>query len=496
MTFDCAAGNASEAGVDTLVYFCFEEDRPSGAFLKALDRDTDGALGSVYESGEFSGRLNSSAVLRRPSEWNVDSVALAGVGKRAEVSADRFRQAAGTISRLPVALKSSELAFASQGRLDPETCGALVEGYQLGSWELLDYKTGDDVEPPLDQSISILLADQAAATRAKPAVRRSEIIAQAVALCRNLAFQPSNVLTPEILAAEATRQGKLCGFSAKVLDVKGIEREKMGALLAVNQGSANQARFIIMQYTGGRKGQKPIALVGKGVTFDTGGISLKPGLNMHEMKGDMTGSAVVISTMAAVAQLKLKLNVVALVPATENVPSATAYKPGDIITARNGKTIEIINTDAEGRLILADALDYANKFNPQAVIDIATLTGATLFILGHAGAPIFSTHTALAKQLRAASEVTAEKIWEMPLWPEYAEQMKSKIADLVNSGGRPAGTATAAAFLSEFIGDYPWAHIDIAYVDLEYSGKPYIPRGPSGFGTRLLVELLSNWKSL
>lgn len=495
MNFICTTGNGQNASGATLVYFCNSEKRPSGTFLKALDRDSAGAVSAIYNSGEFSGELNTHATLRRPDGWDVDNVVLAGVGAKSG-GADNYRQAAGTISKLKVVKKSHELSFDSQSRLDTTRIAALVEGYQLGIWKLLDYKTGKDIGHPLDQTVSILSANRASAARAQKIVDRADTIAQAVALCRNLAFQPPNVLTPEILADEAKRQGKLCGFATKVLDVKQIQKEKMGALLAVNQGSSNQARFIIMQYNGGRKGQSPVVLVGKGVTFDTGGISLKPGLNMHEMKGDMTGSAVVISTMAAVAKLKLKLNVVALVPTTENVPSATAYKPGDIITARNGKTIEIINTDAEGRLILADALDFANKFKPQVVIDVATLTGAALFILGTAGAPFFSTHKAVADRLRAASKATAEKVWELPLWPEHAEQMKSGIADLVNSGGRPAGTATAAAFLKEFIGDYPWMHIDIAYMDLEFKGQPYIPKGPSGYGTRLLVELLTNWKKL
>lgn len=495
MTFTCITGNGQSAAVDTLVYFCNSEKRPSGPFLKALDKDSGGALAAIYRSGEFSGKQNTHAILRRPDGWEVDNVLLAGVGAKNE-EADNYRQAAGTISTLSVAKNSRELAFDTQSRPNAMQTSALVEGYQLGLWKLLDYKTGDDARRPLDQTISILSANSAAAARLQKVVDRADTIAQAVALCRNLSFQPSNVLTPEILAAEAKRQGKLCGFSTQVLDVRQIEKEKMGALLAVNQGSSNQARFIIMQYKGGRKGQKPVVLIGKGVTFDTGGISIKPGLNMHEMKGDMTGSAVVISTIAAVARLKLKLNLVALVPATENVPSATAYKPGDIITARNGKTIEIINTDAEGRLILADALDYANKFEPQVVIDVATLTGATIFILGRAGAPFFSTHKKAADQLRGAAKATAEKVWELPLWPEHVEQMKSSIADLVNSGGRPAGTATAAAFLKEFIGEYPWMHIDIAYMDLEFKGQPYVPKGPTGFGTRLLIELLSNWKKL
>ncbi len=495
--FHTVVGSARDIDADTLVFFCYDGDAPSGSFLKELDKDTDGAVSEVYKSGEFSGKVNSTALFRAPADWGAGNVLLAGVGKRAGVKQDNFRQAAGTVSRHVSLSKAQEIIFDCHSELDANRAQALVEGFRLGSWKMLDYKSDPEVKKENQQTISIVCANRKSEKKIEKGVERGAIIGAAVSQCRRLSFHPSNYLTPEKLAEEAKALGKRDGFSVKVLNVAQIEKERMGALLAVNKGSSeNQARFIIMQYDGGRKGQKPVVLVGKGVTFDTGGISLKPGMNMHEMKGDMTGSAVVISTMSALARLGVKLNVVGLVPTTENMPSGDALKPGDIVTARNGKTIEIINTDAEGRLILADALDYANEFNPQAVIDIATLTGATLFSLGYAGAPILGASKQVLDRIRAGSKATAEKVWELPLWPEFTEQMKSAIADLVNSGGRPAGTATAAAFLQEFIGDYPWAHIDIAYVDLEPKGQPYIPRGPSGFGVRLLVETLSNWKQM
>jgi leucyl aminopeptidase len=237
-------------------------------------------------------------------------------------------------------------------------------------------------------------------------------------------------------------------------------------------------------------------LVGKGITFDSGGISLKPGLNMGEMKGDMLGSAVVLTTIAALARLKAKINVVSLMPLAENMPSGKATRPGDIITSRSGKTIEIINTDAEGRLILADALDYADNFKPQAVIDIATLTGAALYILGYEGAPFVVTNEKLKDNIKRAADFTGERVWELPLWPEYGNLMKSPVADMKNSGGKPAGTLTAASFLKNFVKDWPWAHIDIAYCDLEPNGRPYIPKGVTGFGTRLLIDLLMNWRKV
>ncbi|HWR82120.1 MAG TPA: leucyl aminopeptidase, partial [Candidatus Deferrimicrobium sp.] len=323
---------------------------------------------------------------------------------------------------------------------------------------------------------------------------RGRIIAEGQLLVRRLASAPANYLTPRLFAREAMKLARRHRLDCKVLDEKAIARERMGALLGVAKGSSEPPRFIILTYRGGKVGQKPIVLVGKGVTFDSGGISLKEALNMSEMKGDMAGAAVVLAALIAASRLKLPLNLVGLMPATENMPSGTATRPGDILRTRKGITVEVINTDAEGRLILADALDYANRFKPQAVIDIATLTGAALYILGYAGAPIIGNNRALIERVKVASEATAEKVWELPIWDEHREQMKSSIADLVNSGGKPAGTIAAASFLERFVGEWPWVHIDIAFVDVEPKGKPYVPKGATGFGLRLLVELLSNWK--
>jgi len=270
----------------------------------------------------------------------------------------------------------------------------------------------------------------------------------------------------------------------------------MGALLAVGQGSERPPRVVIINYQGGKKGGRPIVLVGKGITFDSGGICLKKALDMDEMKGDMSGGGIVLATVVTAARLGLKQNITGIIPLAENMPSGRAVKPGDIVTSRKGKTIEIINTDAEGRLILADALDYANEFNPKAVIDIATLTGATKYILGYAGIPFLGNNDKLIDLVKAASDRCGELVWPLPIWDEHREMMKSSIADLKNSAGPYSGTITASAFLENFIGQWPWAHIDIACVDLEKKGRPYIPKGQTGIGLRLLIELLSNWKKV
>ena len=315
-------------------------------------------------------------------------------------------------------------------------------------------------------------------------------------MVRRLSATPGNDLTPRLYANRIAKFAKDAGVTCQILDEKAIANEKMGGLLGVSRGSDEPPRFVILKYQRPAAKSKPIVLVGKGVTFDTGGISLKPAENMGEMKQDMTGSAVMLATIITASRLKLPVNLVALLPITENMPSGRATKPGDILTMRSGKTVEVTNTDAEGRLILADALDYANRFQPQAVFDIATLTGAALFILGYAGAPIMGNNSELIKRLEGAAKVTSERVWHIPIWDDHREQMKSSIADLVNSGGRPAGTIAAAAFLENFVGDWPWAHIDIAWMDMEYQGRPYTPKGATGFGVRLLTDLLSNWKKM
>ena len=483
---------------DVLLYFCWEEKTPSSKFLKSLDSATGGAVRDAFAAEEFTGEANSMALFRKPVGWKVKAVLLIGVGKRKGLQPDAYRQAAGVASRHAFVKKASAIGLDGDGDISVEIASALVEGFELGRWKMTDYRTDakTKTDSSRDPKLSIVTSSRMAAGVAQKGIDRGHIAAHAVGLCRRLANQPSNVLTPDTLAQEIKLIGKQWGFSVSVFDENRIAKERMGCVLGVGKGSANPPRFITMEYRGAGAKEKPLVLVGKGVCFDSGGISIKPAENMHEMKGDMTGAAVVTSVMAAAAKLKLKLNLVALVPSVENMPSSRAYKPGDILTSRKGKTIEVMNTDAEGRLILADALDYANTFNPQAVIDIATLTGAAIFVTGYTGAPIMGTNATLVDRVKASSKATAEKVWELPLWPEFTERLKSQIADVINTAGRPAGTAVAGCFLKEFIGDWPWAHIDIAWVDIEHNGKPYSPAGPSGFGVRLLIDLASKWRKM
>lgn len=495
MKLDCTSGNISEDKADAAVIFVSAYQKISDSRLKQIDRASSGAVTTLLDTEEFTGKMGEVAQLLHPDGFRVARIILVGLGDKRSLTPESYRKAAGTVSRFK-GLEASGSALLSLGDTkDPICFQAAVEGYFLGSQRILEYKTGDSaVDKNRLRSIRFLLADKKALVRVSKAIERGQIMAEGQMMVRQLATKPSNRLTPKMFASEAQRLAKKHGFSCKILDKKEIEREKMGALLSVAQGSIEEPRFAILKHNGGRTGHPPVVLVGKGVTFDSGGISLKQALNMHEMKGDMTGAAIVLATVVTASRLALPINLVALMPMTENMPSGTATRPGDIINSRKGLTIEIINTDAEGRLILADALDFANKFKPQAVIDIATLTGACLFSLGYEGAPIFGNNRRVLDQIKVASETTSERVWEFPLWEEYGEAMKSPVADLVNSGGRDAGTCKAAAFLERFIGDWPWAHIDVAYVDIETKGRAYIPKGVTGIGLRLLVELLSKWK--
>ena len=497
MKFECSSNKMEALDRGVVVVFATESDQVKGTYLKAIDAAASGVLSDAFNSGEFAGKDGEVLAIANLDGFGTRRILIVGLGEQKKLCADSFRRAAGYLSRSKVLSQSESAAFFFGDMNDPAYVQAAVEGYLLGGFKHLDYKTGDASVDKRRLATIELAGDKAAWVRkAEKAAERGTIIAEGQLLVRRLAQTPAGHLTPRLYVKEVQKLARKYGFGFRALDEKAIAKERMGAFLGVAVGSEEPPRFLILEHKGGRDKQKPVVLVGKGVTFDSGGISLKPGLNMHEMKQDMAGSAVVVAALVTAARLGIKQNIVGLIPATENMPSGRATRPGDILTSRKGKTIEIINTDAEGRLILADALDYANEFDPQAVIDLATLTGATLYILGYAGAPIMGNNDKLLGRIEEASQATNEAVWKLPIWDDHREQMKSRIADLVNSGGRPAGTIAAAAFLENFIGDWPWAHIDIAAVDLEFSGKPYVPKGASGFGLRLLVDVLSNWKRL
>jgi leucyl aminopeptidase len=340
------------------------------------------------------------------------------------------------------------------------------------------------------REIKVVTTDEGYQSRLKTGIHDATVIIEAVELARNLANAPANVLDPEALAKEAVAIGKKFTMRTLVLGKKEIQANKMGGLLAVNQGSTNEPRFIVLEYNEKKRRLAPYVLVGKGITFDSGGLCLKPAAGMDDMKMDMSGAAAVLGTMYAVAKLKLPVRVIALIPATDNMTGGAAFRPGDIVTISDGTTVEIKNTDAEGRLILADALVYAQRFKPAAVIDVATLTGAVVVALASAATGMLGNDDELKNALKEAGDRTFERVWELPLYDEYTKLLKSEVADLSNLGGKWGGACTAAAFLQHFVGDYPWVHLDIAGTAMLDTASDYQPKGGTGVGVRLLTDFL------
>jgi len=459
---------------------------PSG--LADLDRQVGGALARLFASSDFSGKKDEVALIH--PEGPAARLLMVGMGKPDQLARQSVRRAAAiaakrarTIGLPSLTFMACDLGAAVSGR---EAGQAAAEGLAFGSWSFVAMKKpAEEPKPVLAEAIVLAPADRAeweAGHAVGAAIGGGQLFG------RWLQVQPGNVCTPTWLATRAEELAKRHAMKVTVLDQAALEREGMRALLAVGQGSAQESRFIAIEYRGGTG--KPVVLVGKGVTFDTGGISIKPAQSMEDMKFDMSGAAAVLGTFEMLGRLRPKLNVVGLVPSAENMPSSTAYKPGDVVGSHFGKTIEVINTDAEGRLLLADALSWARRYEPAAVVDAATLTGAVTFALGHTAAGVMGTDAGVIAELVAAGQRAHERVWELPLWDEYRDLIKSEIADVKNSGGRPAGTITAAWFLREFVDGYPWAHVDIAataYTDRE---DPAQAKGPTGMGVRLFSEFL------
>ncbi len=464
--------------------------------LKELDQVLDGALGRALRDKEFSGKHREHLIFQPGKKLPAERVLLIGLGKEKGSGPDRLRQALGTATGLLQGRKIStfavDLESLSFKRGNSKASGqAIAEGILLASYRFDAYRTQNREDlPPALKEVRLLAGKSADVTEAQLGVSAALCISRGVVLARDLVNEPGNIKSPEFLARQAEAAAREGGFKCTILNKNELEQEGFGAMLGVAQGSIRDPRLIVLEYQGENGEARPIALVGKGVVFDAGGISLKPADKMDEMKMDMAGGAAVIGTMLAAALLKLPVNLVAVVPAVENLPSGSAIRPGDILTSLSGKTIEVLNTDAEGRLILADALTYVKRHNPRVVIDLATLTGACIIALGHHATGIMGNHNGLIQQLIKAGEHCGERLWQLPLWEDYANQIKSEVADVKNIGGRPAGTITAAAFLQKFAEDFTWAHLDIAGTAWEEKGRPCIPKGGTGVGVRLLIEYL------
>jgi leucyl aminopeptidase len=494
MRVSCDVLSKKSLRTDLLCVFVLE-DKQKDDHLDALDRLLTGQIKQLLKDKLFSGKHGETHTLVAFPKREFKYLMLLGLGKSKEIDLEKLRKAAGAAGQKAVVLKAESTTFLLPKATMPKEIGAdltgraMTEGFNLGSYFFDRFKSGSEKKTK-PKSLSILFSNQREAAKAQSGSRTGLVVSDLQNYCRDLAGAPGNFVTPPYLASEARRLARRHGLRVQVMGRPQIEKLKMGAFLSVAKGSAEPPQLIRIDYKPRVRAKKRVVLVGKGITFDTGGITLKPGPDMHEMKQDMAGAAVVLSTLAGMAQLKANIEVTGFIPTCENMPGSRAYKPGDVLTTSIGKTIEVISTDAEGRLLLADVLGYAAKMKPDYMIDVATLTGAVIFALGYTGAAMLSTSDDLLKRFEAASRATGEKVWPLPLWPEYENQIKSPIADMKNSGGRPAGTCVAATILKQFVGNVPWLHLDIAGMDLEHSGTEYTPKGASGYGVRLLTEVL------
>lgn len=469
-------------------------ERPPPEF-DALDEALALALTRAVSGGDFRARRGETLLLYRARDRGPDRVLLVGTGRRRDLDVERLREAGGhaasragelSIGEITVALSPAWL----QGAVGIEAAAqALMEGIVLRHWRFDELRSEpDELDRSVElDSVTLLVPTGRIEKAALPGGRRGLVVAGAQNYARELAIRPGNVVNPRYLADESVRLGKELGLKVTVLDREAIEKDGMAALLAVAAGSDEEPRFIAIEYRGAGD-ERPHVLVGKGVTFDSGGLSLKTPPNMEKMKYDMSGAASVMGAIRAIAELELGVNVVGLIPAVENLPSGHALRPGDVIGSRSRKTIEVVNTDAEGRLILADALSYAARYEPVALVDIATLTGACVIALGKEAIALMGTDDELIDELREAGGRSGERVWPLPLWDEYRELLKSEVADIKNAGGKPAATISAAIFLREFVGSFPWAHLDIAGTAWAEKAGPYQPVGPTGIGVRLFTE--------
>ncbi len=498
MNLKVTAGDGRKKVLEGAAVFLFAETGPAKVLAASLDRESCGAIQDIWQLGDFAGRKDQISVIYPGKKaGGIRRIFLIGMGKKEAFSRDIFRGAAAKAGQAARSQRIKDLVVVLDadhlGISWPEAAFAAVEGVMLGLYRFREYKTNIEEDPDLE-TLTILVPDAQRLDLVKEAAVRAQTISRAVYLTRNLVSMPSNELTPTRLAGEAKALAKRYrGLSARILEVREMERMGMNALLGVARGSREAPKLIVMSYRGAGRKQRPLALVGKAITFDSGGISLKQAEKMEEMKSDMAGGAAVLGTLQAVAELKMPVNLIGIVPATENLPDGGAYKPGDILRTMSGKTVEVLNTDAEGRLILADALHYAQRYNPEAIIDIATLTGACVVALGNQVTGMMGTDEKLKELIRKAAEETGELVWELPLWENYQEMVKSDVADLKNSAGREGGAISAAAFLSKFADPVPWVHLDIAGPAWLTKDRPYQPKGASGIGVRLFVKFLQYW---
>jgi leucyl aminopeptidase len=506
MNFSLSADPIFTRRAPVAILFLFENERPTGpAPLHALLKPVS--------PKEFRGAPKQLLLLHTAGKLTPDRLLLAGLGKRANFTPETLRQATGLVVNK---LRATGLDRATVAVPDPTAAATVTDAALLADYRFTEFKPADDDATPLrDLTLCLPLASQLPA--AKTAVQRAQIIAESANYARALGDLPGNVIYPAALADHAKTLARQTGLRCTVLDKPALVRGNFGGLLAVGGGSARDPRLIILEHVGKHVGapfrarpgasrpegrshdDRPIVLVGKAITFDSGGISIKPSDKMDEMKFDKCGGCATLGLLRAAALLRLPLNITGLIAAAENMPSATSYRPGDIITSYRGNdpravTVEVLNTDAEGRIVLGDALVYARQLGARAIIDFATLTGACVVALGEYAAGLMGNDEKLQEKIRAAADRTGERVWPLPLWQEYKDKIKSDVADIKNTGGRYGGAITAAAFLAKYVGDTPWAHLDIAGTAWATENRPYLAKGATGFGVRLIADMLNDWK--
>jgi len=480
---------------DLIVVNLFQGVQTLGGATGAVDAALGGAIREVIAAGDFQGKAEQVVVLYTRGAIPARRVMVVGLGPQERFDGDVVRRVAAVTAREARKLGARSYHTiahgAGAGALSPEDAAqAVVEGTLLGAYRFTELKADRaDVEPDLE-ALTLVEFNSASLEAVRRGAEVGRIVGEATCYARDLVNRPGNYCTPTVLANSARAMAEAVGLTVRVLGEGEMAELGMGALLGVAQGSHEPATFTILEHNAERHDLPAYVVVGKGITFDSGGISIKPSDGMERMKDDMSGAAATLGAMRAVAALELPLRVVGLVPATENLPGSRSYKPGDVLTAMTGRTIEVISTDAEGRLILADALGYAGRYRPRAVVDLATLTGACVVALGHVAAGLMGTDEALLTALRGAADRSGDRVWPLPLYDEYAEQIKSEVADVKNTGGRPAGAITGGMFLKRFAEGYPWAHVDIAGTVWSEETKGYRVKGATGFGVRLIVEWL------
>jgi len=491
MDFTVKNGNLSKQP-SACIIVCIFEGRKISATAKQLDKLSGGYLKNIIKAGDIQGKTGQTLLLHDVPKLKAERVLLVGCGKERGIDAARFRK---IVTAMSTALTAANIK-------DAICCltELTVKGHDL-SWKINQtiqlvrnnlyrfeqFKSKNSRSKQSLRRITLSVAERSDLKPSRAAIAIGQSVANGMDLAKDLGNLPGNVCTPNYLASQARTLAKEHrNLRCNVLNETDMKRLKMGSLLSVTHGSRQPAKLITLNYSGGNRGEQPVVLVGKGVTFDSGGVSIKPSPAMDEMKYDMCGAASVFGTIRAVAELQLPINVVGVVPACENMPDGNASKPGDIVTSMSGQTIEVLNTDAEGRLILCDALTYSARFKPDVIIDIATLTGACVMALGSHATGLLSNHSNLSKDLQAAGNTAHDRVWEMPLWDEYQQQLDSNFADMANIGGREAGTITAACFLSRFTEDYNWAHLDIAGTAWLGGAK----KGATGRPVPLLVQYL------